>query len=149
MRSIPCNLAQPIPSTVSLSVLQCIHAAKISKKFKFTGTDTHALLEGSTLAESHAVCLAQHRNDVDPGAQAAHELDVHLTQAVAGRCDEVEKGVHTIVAETGVTFDTRFLGQDVIVLALEEADDFLETAKHESWREQKLHSKSRMFGHYS
>lgn len=37
--------------------------------------------------------------------------------------DEVEHGMHTIVPEARVTLDTRFLGQNVIVLPLEVADD--------------------------
>lgn len=37
--------------------------------------------------------------------------------------DEVEEDVDTVVAETRVTLDTRLLGQNVIILALEVADD--------------------------
>lgn len=47
---------------------------------------------------------------------------------MAGRGDEVEKDVDTVVAETRVTLDTRLLGENVIVLALEVTDDFAEAA---------------------
>jgi hypothetical protein len=40
--------------------------------------------------------------------------------------DKVEKGVNSIVPETGVTLDTRFFSQNVVVLALEVADNLLE-----------------------
>lgn len=42
---------------------------------------------------------------------------------MAGRSDEVEKDVDTIVTEAGVTLDTRLLGENVIVLTLEVADN--------------------------
>lgn len=40
--------------------------------------------------------------------------------------DEVEEGVHPVVPETGVTFDTGLLSENVIVLALQVADNLLE-----------------------
>lgn len=43
---------------------------------------------------------------------------------MSGGGDEVEKDVDAIVAETRVTLDARLFGQNVIVLALEVADDF-------------------------
>ena len=42
--------------------------------------------------------------------------------------DEVEEGVDPVVPETGVTFDTGLLSENVIVLAFEIANNFLETA---------------------
>jgi hypothetical protein len=47
---------------------------------------------------------------------------------VSGRRDKVEQGVDSIVPEPRITLDTRLFGQDIIVLALEVADNFLETA---------------------
>ena len=47
---------------------------------------------------------------------------------MTGRCDEVEQGMDTVVAETRVTLDTRLLSENVIVLAFEIANNFLETA---------------------
>jgi hypothetical protein len=44
---------------------------------------------------------------------------------MSSRRDEVEKGVDTVVPETGVTLDARFFGQDIIVLTLEIANYFL------------------------
>ena len=41
-------------------------------------------------------------------------------------CDEIEHGVDTIVAETGVTLDARFLCENVVVLALNIASNLLE-----------------------
>ena len=47
---------------------------------------------------------------------------------MAGRRNEVEQCVHPVVTEARVTLDTRLLSEDVIVLALEVANDFLEAA---------------------
>jgi len=33
--------------------------------------------------------------------------------------NEVQHSVHTVVPESGVTLDTRFLGQDIVILPLE------------------------------
>jgi hypothetical protein len=38
-------------------------------------------------------------------------------------CDEVQENVHAVVAESGVTLNTRFLCENVVVLSLEVADD--------------------------
>jgi hypothetical protein len=43
---------------------------------------------------------------------------------MAGGSDKVEKGVNPVVAEAGVTLDTRLFRQDIIVLALDVASDF-------------------------
>ena len=40
--------------------------------------------------------------------------------------DEVEEGVHPVVPETGVAFDTGLLSENVIVLAFKVANDLLE-----------------------
>jgi hypothetical protein len=40
-----------------------------------------------------------------------------------GGGDEVKHHMDTVVPEAGVTLDTRFFGQDVIVLPLKIADD--------------------------
>lgn len=37
--------------------------------------------------------------------------------------DEVEHGMDSVVSEAGVTLDTRLLGENVVVLSLEVADD--------------------------
>ena len=42
---------------------------------------------------------------------------------MTGRCDEVEQGMDTVIAEAGVTLDTRLLGKNVIILPLEVADN--------------------------
>ena len=46
---------------------------------------------------------------------------------MACRCDEVEKYMNAVVAESGIALDTRFLSQDVVVLSFEIASDFGET----------------------
>jgi hypothetical protein len=46
---------------------------------------------------------------------------------MTGRCDKVEEGVNTVIAESRVTLDTRLLGQNIIVLALQVARDFPKT----------------------
>jgi hypothetical protein len=45
---------------------------------------------------------------------------------MASRCNEVQQNVDTVVAESGVTLNTRFLCKNVIVLALEIANDLSE-----------------------
>jgi hypothetical protein len=42
---------------------------------------------------------------------------------MTSRGDEVEHGMNTVVPETGVTLDTRFLRQNVIVLPFEVSND--------------------------
>lgn len=42
---------------------------------------------------------------------------------MASGCDEVKHGVHAVVPEARVTLDTRLLGQNVVVLPLEEANN--------------------------
>jgi hypothetical protein len=90
---------------------------------------THALLELLALLVRHRVGLADDGDHVDTRAQAAHQLNVHLAQRVARGRDEVEQRVHTVVAEARVALDARLLSENVVVLALEEADDFLEAAR--------------------
>jgi hypothetical protein len=46
---------------------------------------------------------------------------------MTGRRDEVEKSMDTVIPESRITFDTRFLSQDIVILALEVSDNFLET----------------------
>jgi hypothetical protein len=45
---------------------------------------------------------------------------------MTGRCDEVQQDVYTVVAESGVTLNTRFLCKNVIVLSLEVANNLAE-----------------------
>lgn len=45
---------------------------------------------------------------------------------VAGGCDEVKQNVNTVVAESRVTLDTGLLSKNIVVLALEVADNFAE-----------------------
>ncbi len=42
------------------------------------------------------------------------------------RRDEVKQGMNTIVPESGITLDARFLCQDIIVLMFEVAHDLRE-----------------------
>lgn len=42
------------------------------------------------------------------------------------RRDEVQERMHTVIPEARVTFNTRLLSQNVIVLTLEVANNFLE-----------------------
>lgn len=46
---------------------------------------------------------------------------------MASGCDEVEHGVDTVVPEARVTLDTRLLCENVVILPLEEANNFRET----------------------
>jgi hypothetical protein len=47
---------------------------------------------------------------------------------VSSRCDEVKENVDTIVPKTGVTLDTGFFGENVIILSLEIANNLGEAA---------------------
>ena len=47
---------------------------------------------------------------------------------VSSGSDKVEEGMNHVVAEARVTLDTRLLSENVIVLAFEIANNFLETA---------------------
>ena len=42
---------------------------------------------------------------------------------MTGWCDEVQKDMDTVVAEAGITLDTRFLGENAIVLSLKVSDN--------------------------
>ncbi len=46
---------------------------------------------------------------------------------MAGGSNEVEQNVNTIITEPGVTLNSRLLGKNVVVLSLEETNDFRET----------------------
>lgn len=48
---------------------------------------------------------------------------------MASRRDEVEESMNTVIPETRVTFDTRLFSQDIIILAFEVSNDFLETRR--------------------
>lgn len=50
---------------------------------------------------------------------------------VTGRCDEVEKDVNTVVAESRVALDARLLCENVIVLSLEITNNLGETKHNE------------------
>ena len=53
---------------------------------------------------------------------------------MSGGRDEVEESVNTVVPEAWVTLDARLLSQDIVVLAFEITNDFLEATrckKHE------------------
>jgi hypothetical protein len=43
--------------------------------------------------------------------------------------DEVEESVHSVVPEARVTFDSGFFGKNIIILAFEIANNFLESIK--------------------
>ena len=45
---------------------------------------------------------------------------------MASGCDKVEKGVDTVIPESGVTLDTRFFCKDVIILTLKMSNDLRE-----------------------
>lgn len=48
---------------------------------------------------------------------------------MAGRSDEVEKDMDTVVAEAGVTLDTRLLGKNIVILALEVTDNLAKAVR--------------------
>ena len=47
---------------------------------------------------------------------------------MAGRRDKVEESVNAVVPESRVTLDTRLLSQDIVILALEVANNLGEAA---------------------
>ena len=72
------------------------------------------------------VGLADDGNDINTRRQALHQFDIELAKAVAGGCDEVEQDVNTVIPETGVTLDSGLLCKNIIVLALEIANNLAE-----------------------
>jgi hypothetical protein len=78
------------------------------------------------LSRCQRVGLANDRNDVDAWLEPLHEFDIEFSEAMAGWCDKVEERVDTVVAESGITLDTRLLRENVVVLSLEVANDFAE-----------------------
>jgi hypothetical protein len=45
---------------------------------------------------------------------------------VAGRRNKIEEGMDSVVPETGVTFNARLFGKDVVVLTFKVVNNFLE-----------------------
>lgn len=84
------------------------------------------LLRLGQLGRGQRISLADDRNDIDAGREAFHKLDIEFSEAVAGGCDEVEESVDTVVAEAGISLDSRLLCKDIIVLSLEVANDLAE-----------------------
>jgi len=70
--------------------------------------------------------LADDGNDVDTWRQALHKFNVEFTETVAGGCDEIKEHVDTVVSEAGVTLNSRLLRKNIIILALEVADNLAE-----------------------
>lgn len=68
-------------------------------------------------------------SDLSP-IEIARGADVRMS----GGRDKVKEGVYTVVPEPGVTFDPRFLGENVIVLPFEVTDDPLEAASKKKGR---------------
>lgn len=48
---------------------------------------------------------------------------------MTSRGNEVQHGVYSIVPESGVSLDTRLLGQDVVILSLEIPNNLREAVK--------------------
>jgi hypothetical protein len=58
---------------------------------------TYTLLEGGNLIVGEGVGLCDHRNKVDLGVQAAHDLDIERLERVTSGLDEVDAGVDAVV----------------------------------------------------
>ena len=58
---------------------------------------TYTLLEGGDLVIGKGVSLGDHRNKVDLGVQATHDLDIERLERVTGGLDEVDTGVDAVV----------------------------------------------------
>lgn len=43
---------------------------------------------------------------------------------MTSRGNEVQHSMHTVVPESGVSLDTRLLGQDIVILSLKITDNF-------------------------
>lgn len=70
--------------------------------------------------------LANDWDHIDTWRQSLHQFNVKFSETVACGGDKVEECMHAIVAESGVTLDTRFFGKDVIVLSLQVTDNLAE-----------------------
>lgn len=84
----------------------------------------HEFLRFSELCWSERVGLANDGNDVNTWGEALHQFNIQFSQTMAGRGDEVEESVNAIIAESGVTLDSGFLSENVVILALEVSNDF-------------------------
>lgn len=99
------------------------------------------LLRLSKLSGSEGIGAADNGDNVDTRSQALHQLNVELTQTMlllgmftgtsitvnlpmTSRGDEVKHSVNTVVSKSRVTLDSRLFSQNVIVLALEVAQNF-------------------------
>ena len=82
---------------------------------------TNPLLEPRKVSGAEGISLGDNGDEVDPGAEALHDLDVEGLEGVAGRADEVEAGVDAevdLVLPAGL-----LLLQHVrLVLVIEELD---------------------------
>lgn len=66
----------------------------------------HQLLRLGQLSRGEGIGLSNDGDNVDAGREALHQFDIQFAQTVAGRGDEIEQGVHSVVPETGVTLDS-------------------------------------------
>jgi hypothetical protein len=60
---------------------------------------------------------------------ASSDGAVETNSRVTGGSDEVEKRVHAVVPEAGVTLNPAFLSQDVVILPLEVSNDLGEAVR--------------------
>ena len=105
------------------------------------------LLGLSKLSRGEGIRSADDGDDVDAGSKALHELDIKLAKAgksvnmrryglgkggegskrkhipVTRGGDEVKHGMNSVVSEARVTLDPRLLGQNIVILSLEIADN--------------------------
>jgi hypothetical protein len=89
------------------------------------------------------VGLSNNGDDVDTRGQTLHKFDIEFTETVTGGCDEIKEDVDTVVSEARVTLDSGLLSKDVIILALEVADNLAEAVNRSVSKEDGLISSGR------
>jgi hypothetical protein len=77
--------------------LKAINQPPNGKKNGITWKETYSLLEQSNLLVGQGIGLGDHRDQVDLGVEAAHDLDIQRLEGVASRLDEVDTGVDAVV----------------------------------------------------
>jgi len=85
---------------------------------------SYPLLELCKVVWCESVSLGDDRDEVDASAQLLHDFDIQRLEAVAGRANEVQAGVHTEINLLG-SARLLLLEHVALMLVVKELDDRL------------------------
>lgn len=85
---------------------------------------TNPVLEKCQVVRAKSIGLCDDRNQVNPGVQMLHHLDVQRLEGMAGRADEIDTGVDSEIDLAG-PFGLLVLEHVGLVLVVDELDDWL------------------------